>query len=179
MKRKKGNKKIQRTSDNLPKVNEGRKETVYPGSRYAPLSALLVLAFEGNTYEEIGKKFGITKQAVSKRLKPLRKHIEGYLTFKNHEDTVIEELQHRLISGVDGEDIKKMIRSRGMTDFGILEDKKRMVRGQSGLPEGIHPINIAQYRNEIHIHNVNAPIEDKTQATNVIEIPSTEPSSEK
>lgn len=51
--------------------------------------------------------------------------------FKNQEADAIRALRLDILSNIDRDDIKKMISSRGMTDYGILYDKEMLERGHS------------------------------------------------
>lgn len=75
----------------------------------------------------IAKVHHQTVARILKRLTP-RNSTELY---KNHRADILAEMQRKFLRFVDTAAIKKMIASRGLTDFGIIYDKERIERGQN------------------------------------------------
>lgn len=92
------------------------------------------LRLQGLSYQEIGDLLGVTKQAIHYRLHKQfgnDESIEEFRAFKNNKDSYLEWIQHRIAASIDDDDIKTMKNKRGLTDLAILEDKIRLIRGQS------------------------------------------------
>lgn len=87
----------------------------------------------GETLQSIGEIFGASKisvqQAIAKHFNGL--HWESFKHFRANKDKWMEAVQFRLISLIDDNVATKMVSQRGVTDIGILEDKIRLLRGQS------------------------------------------------
>lgn len=91
----------------------------------------LVMALKGETYETIGKYFGVSKQAISQLLKPHRDVIEAYMAFKTDPATVYEMKESMIINSLDSADIEKMSGYQKVGAGSLLRDKVRLERGQS------------------------------------------------
>jgi len=92
-------------------------------------ATLLALHEAGKSQEEIAQMIGnVHRSTISRRLKQLtpRKSTE---IFKIHRADILAEFQRKIMSACTSAEIKKMVASRGMTDFGILYDKEQIERG--------------------------------------------------
>jgi len=90
--------------------------------------ALLALHEAGKSYRQIAALAGIHHNTVAKYLKRLtpRKATEIY---KNHKADILAEFQRKILSFCGPEEIKQMVKVRGLSDFGILYDKEQIERG--------------------------------------------------
>ena len=109
--------------DNLP-VNKTIDDVI-------PISRIIQLRKRGNSYSEIGKILGCTKQNVELRLRPFKGEIEALESFKEQRADVLAVYQQKLLNSLTDSDIKRMPPGSRLTGFGILYDKERLERGQS------------------------------------------------
>ena len=109
--------------DNLP-VNKTIDDVI-------PISRIIQLRKRGNSYSEIGKILGCTKQNVELRLRPFKGEIEALESFKEQRADVLAVYQQKLLNSLTDSDIKRMPPGTRLTGFGILYDKERLERGQS------------------------------------------------
>ena len=96
-----------------------------------PISRIIELRKRGNSYKEIGKILGCTKQNVELRLRPFKAEIEALESYKEHRADVLAVYQQKLLNSLTDSDIKRMPPGSRLTGFGILYDKERLERGQS------------------------------------------------
>ena len=96
-----------------------------------PISRIIELRKRGNSYKEIGKILGCTKQNVELRLRPFKAEIEALQSFKEQRADVLAVYQQKLLNSLTDSDIKRMPPGSRLTGFGILYDKERLERGQS------------------------------------------------
>jgi arsenate reductase-like glutaredoxin family protein len=82
------------------------------------------------TRAEIGKLAGCSPNRVSEILQEIKTSTE-LKEFASNKDKVFEDLQYRLVNLADDDTLKSMLNKRGFTDLGILEDKTRLIRGES------------------------------------------------
>lgn len=82
------------------------------------------------TYAQIGKQFGVSKQAIHRLIKPLLP-TEATKTFKEQRADILANLQLNLLSNVDSVRLKKTGVRDLVVSAGILYDKERLERGQS------------------------------------------------
>ena len=73
---------------------------------------------------------GVSKSVVAEILQDAKQNPET-IQFSKSKDKVYEGLQYRLVNLADDEALKSMLSKRGLTDLGILEDKIRLIRGES------------------------------------------------
>jgi len=91
---------------------------------------LIKLANKGMTQREIAAVTNLPKSTVQYKLQHLKDDIE-FKNFKANKADVLEEIQFKLASVVDHDLLKSMVSKRGMTDLAILEDKIRLIRGET------------------------------------------------
>jgi type I restriction-modification system DNA methylase subunit len=96
-----------------------------------PISRIIELRKRGNSYKEIGKILGCTKQNVDLRLRPFKAEIEALESFKEHKADVLGVYQQKLLNSLTDSDIKRMPPGSRLTGFGILYDKERLERSLS------------------------------------------------
>ena len=84
----------------------------------------------GATYAEIAKVQGVSPQAVNKQIKDLLPN-EDTETFKNHRADILAEMQSKLLSSIEPDEIKKVPVDKRIVSMGILFDKERLERGKS------------------------------------------------
>ena len=125
-----------------------------------PDKALAMKAM-GASYADLGKMFGTTPsnvyQIVSRYYPDI--DLEKFGEFHRSPETFLELELYRLVAEVTPALRIKMIERRGMTDFGILFDKIRLLRGQStSISESVPStvINILQARLSLQTGN-NTP----------------------
>lgn len=88
------------------------------------------LAIKGNTERAISALTGIPKTTIHAQLQVIKDSPEFH-GFADKKADCYELLQYQIVNSVDQSAIKTMISKRGLTDVGILEDKIRLIRGQS------------------------------------------------
>ena len=91
---------------------------------------LIKLSNKGLTQREMSDLTGIPKSTIQYRLQQFKDDPE-FRNFKANKADVLEELQFKLASVVDHDLLKSMVSKRGMTDLAILEDKIRLIRGET------------------------------------------------
>ena len=99
-----------------------------------PLSVILEYRARGLTYEEIGKLCGCTKQNIHMRLQPVMSQVRDLKEFKNHRAdmfAVAGKVTMETYFSLTLDERKKLMKSRGLTDMGILYDKERLERDLS------------------------------------------------
>jgi len=111
--------------DNLPKID---------------IDKAVQYRLNGLTMAEIGKIFNCSKQAVSQALAPYKSVPKGYKTYKDRKAEILELKQYELVSSVDAAAIKKMQPYQAITAVGILEDKIRLIRGESTSNVSVHSV---------------------------------------
>lgn len=99
--------------------------------KYIPLSEIIKYAEKGLNAIEIGKIVGCSHQAIYARFKRNGINIHEFIDFRRNPDIYYEELQHRLYTSIDTDDIKQGKAHSRVVDIAILEDKKRAIRGQA------------------------------------------------
>ena len=73
---------------------------------------------------------GISKSVIAEVLQAVKANPE-IIEFSRNKDKVYEGLQAKLVNLADEDALKSMLAKRGFTDLGILEDKIRLIRGES------------------------------------------------
>ena len=91
---------------------------------------IVKLLNKGATEREIAAVTNLPKSTVHYKIQSLKKDPD-FIHFKNNKADILEELQFKLASVVDHDLLKSMVSKRGMTDLAILEDKIRLMRGES------------------------------------------------
>jgi len=99
-------------------------------SYIVPHEAALAAALLGQTYAQIGAKYGVSASAICQMLSKDRLAIEGYLVYRKHKDLFMEFLQFRILSNLNLS-ANSLRGYTGVVAAGILEDKIRLIRGQS------------------------------------------------
>ena len=123
--------------ENLPDNNRTIDDVI-------PISRIIELRKRGNSYSEIGKILGCTKQNVELRLRPFKREIEALESFKEQKADVLAVYQLKLLNSLTEGDIKRMPPGSRLTGFGILYDKERLERDKS--TENIAYADIVQER---------------------------------
>jgi hypothetical protein len=120
------------TEDNLPD-NKSIDDVI-------PISRIIELRKRGNSYAEIGKILGCTKQNVELRLRPFKAEIEALESFKEQKADVLAVYQLKLLNSLTESDIKNIPPGSRLTGFGILYDKERLERDKSTSNLSVHEI---------------------------------------
>lgn len=79
---------------------------------------------------QIAALTGGGKTRIAEIIQEVKNDVE-YQAFTANKDKVFENLQYKLINLADDDALKTMLSKRGMTDVAILEDKIRLLRGES------------------------------------------------
>jgi hypothetical protein len=85
---------------------------------------------KGLTEREISAVTGIPKTTIHDSLQRIQNDPD-FKDFQSNKAIYFEKIQHELVKNADHDAIKTMLNKRGMTDAAILEDKIRLIRGQS------------------------------------------------
>ena len=115
------------TKDKLDILDEKltvRKEVI-------PIEQIINLAEKGNTFADIGKILGCSKQAISERLKKFNYTPARLKAWKKSKADVLALLQSNIVQSIDEDAIKKANLQQKMWAFGVAFDKERLERGQS------------------------------------------------
>jgi predicted transcriptional regulator len=102
----------------------------------------IIMAIQGKSYEAIAEHFGVTKQAISKHLTPLREHIEQRKIFHEHPDMVWEDKEQKLLNSVDDQDIKKMNGYQKFGSAGLCRTQINEIRGTGASNKPTINLNI-------------------------------------
>ena len=113
-----------KTQNNLPDNNQTIDNVI-------PIAKIIELRKRGNTYKEIGRILGCTKQNIALRLRPFKTEIEALPSFKEQKADVLAVYQQKILNSLTPGDIKSMPVGSRLTGFGLLYVKERLVRGQS------------------------------------------------
>jgi len=92
-----------------------------------PLSKIIELRRKNLSLQQIADICKCSKQNIHRRLKD----VEEFEDFCKDTAIEYEILQHRILRSIDEESIKKTPMASRVTAIAILEDKKRLVRGQT------------------------------------------------
>ena len=98
-------------------------------SKKIPIELLIDLKEKGLSHAQIGKVVKCSPQNITQRLQA--EGLETLAEYKENKDAVFEHLQQKIIKSIADEDIKKAPFGSRVTAAAILEDKIRLVRGQS------------------------------------------------
>lgn len=79
---------------------------------------------------EVSAITGISQSRISEIMSDIKSNPES-LQFSKNKDKVFENLQLKMINLADTDALKGMLQKRGFTDVAILEDKIRLIRGES------------------------------------------------
>ena len=113
-----------KTEENLPDNKKAIDDVI-------PISRIIELRKRGNSYTEIGKILGCSKQNVELRLRPFKAEIEALESYKEQRADVLAVYQQKILNSLTDSDIKSIPPGSRLTGFGILYDKERLERGQS------------------------------------------------
>ena len=109
------------------------------------------------TQAQIGQLTNLSQNRVSEILQEVKNNQEFHQFTKN-KDKVFENLQYRLINLADDNLLKTMLNKRGMTDVAILEDKIRLIRGEStaniSYDAKVISASVAELRKMVNDNNV-------------------------
>jgi hypothetical protein len=93
------------------------------------IDTIILLADKGHSHGEIAKIVGCSAQNIQARL--ANYDYNGLKTFRERKDSVFERIQCELANSLNADDIKNMAARDRIMGIGILEDKIRLLRGQS------------------------------------------------
>ena len=110
----------------ITKPTKTRKRTKSPSKQQ--ITAMVLEA--GLTQEQVAAQTGVCQQRVSQIIQEV-KNDKNFLDFTKNKDKVFENLQYKIINLAGSEALKTMLNKRGFTDVAILEDKIRLIRGES------------------------------------------------
>jgi len=102
----------------------------------------LFMAIEGKTLKEIALKFGVSHQAISKVISPLRDKIEQMKAFHERPDMVWEKHEMDILSSVAPEDVKKMSGYQKYGSAGLCRTQINEIRGTGAANKPVININI-------------------------------------
>jgi hypothetical protein len=89
------------------------------------------LAINSNlSCRQISALTGVGKTKIAEIIQEAKENPDVTL-FAQSKDKILEGLQRKLINLADDAALKTMLKKRGFTDLAILEDKIRLIRGQS------------------------------------------------
>lgn len=100
---------------------------IEPQNELLSVEKMIVLRKKGLSYQEIADSMKCSKSNVHYRLQPYI-HYDG---FADNTDDFYEILQYRLYKSLDESAIQKMQPYQRVIAISILEDKKRLIRGQN------------------------------------------------
>ena len=143
------------------------------GDTVVDVQKALQLKATGNSYTDIAKIFGTTKQNVHRILSNRYPDIDlqEFVTYQNNPAAWFDLEAYKLITKLNDSTRIKMLERRGTTDIAILTDKARLVRGQStSISEQVPTtvINILQAR--LEAVSSNNPTITPTTKDQVIDI---------
>jgi hypothetical protein len=96
--------------------------------------AVIELRIKGFTHEEIGQHFGVSRQAITKRLKGIFKLIDGgkLEAYRQHRVSILEGLEIEVLSELSNPDkLEKASANNLAYAFGQLHSARRLEEGQS------------------------------------------------
>lgn len=103
----------------------------------------LTLRLKGQTYPQIAKHYGISKQAVHQRIKGVFKLIDPdkLEAYKTHKVNLLTSIEAELLGLIVKPDkLKQATLMQLATSFGIVYDKNRLEQGLSTSEIGIKPV---------------------------------------
>jgi predicted DNA-binding protein YlxM (UPF0122 family) len=103
----------------------------------------LFMAIQGKTLKEIADKFGVSHQAISKYIAPVRDKIEQMKAFHEMPDMAWEQHEYNLLSSVAPDDIKKMAAPQKYIAAGIARTKIGEIRGTTASNKPVIAVNIS------------------------------------
>jgi hypothetical protein len=96
------------------------------------------LKAKGYSVTQISKYLNISRQNVWYHLKKVGKiYPTAGKFFCNKKADVFEGLQEKIVNSIDNSKLKAMSAGTGITGLAILEDKIRLIRGQSTVNHGV------------------------------------------
>ena len=112
-------------ADKLPNNNKFK-------PKYTPINQVDALLKKGLTNTQIGKLLGISYVAVGNLIKRHGLNPKEDTAFKKDRADILASKQRLLLNNITVGKIKKMAVRDNVVSFGILYDKERLERGQSG-----------------------------------------------
>lgn len=107
-------------------------EKIVPDGRVKiDLEKALDLRIKGVPVSDIAKLFKVTETQVYRRLKRYKTDPANVVDFRKSKAKKMEFIQAEILASITPEDIKKTPFIQRVTSFGILEDKIRLIRGES------------------------------------------------
>ena len=103
-------------------------------SKSAQLKDILQLKLKGLTDQQIANKYGITQQAINKRLQGIYKLIdkESLEAYRENKANLLDSAELQLLSEVlQASKLKKMSVRDATVSYGIIYDKNRLEKGLS------------------------------------------------
>ena len=99
--------------------------------KYIPIQTLIHYAEKGLTLDDIGRIVNVTKSAISQRFTKARYTPDRLREFRESKAEIYEYVQERLINSLTPSDLRRMAPDRRIWSIAVLEDKIRLIRGQS------------------------------------------------
>lgn len=96
-----------------------------------PLETLINYGEKGLNYTEIAKLVGCSKQAVANRFNKVQYVPQQLKQFRDSKAEIYEFMQSQLVNTLSQSDLKRMAPDRRIWSIAVLEDKIRLIRGQS------------------------------------------------
>jgi len=109
---------------------------------WTPTESLVAASQKGLSMTEVGRLFGLSKQAVSARFKRIGYTPAGLKAFRKHEDDLAALKRSQLLEGMTPEKIDKANLKDVTIAYGILKDKQAASQqGQNHLAAVIETIH--------------------------------------
>ena len=125
------------------------------------LNRALRLRFHNNmSITEIADVFGVTKQAVSKRLKPYTQTSGNIEEFKKYKSDMLHEKQFAMLRELTPDKIKSMSAYQLTGMFSMLYDKTRLEDGESTENVSIDEINQRLRERQREIDELKKALDD-------------------
>ena len=99
--------------------------------KYVPIGTLIAYAEQGLTNADIGKLVGISHQAIYERFAKIGYSPKNRKQYQEHKAEIYETIQIAIANALSEADWKKVSPAQAITSLAILEDKIRLLRGQS------------------------------------------------
>lgn len=113
------------------RVSKVTKDNSKSRPKYIPITPIISYAEQGLTHAEIGKLLGCSAPAITQRLGRIGYTPSSRKAFEHDKAMVYEAVQMQIVDNLTLCDWKKTSPAQQVTALAILEDKIRLIRGQS------------------------------------------------
>lgn len=104
------------------------------------------LRLKGLTYEDIGKYFGVSKQAAHGALKVFGDDLPKLKTYQNYKAEICELASMKILDAVEKKELEGEKISSLSTAFKNFNDAGRMERGQSTQNIAIKVVDLSRFK---------------------------------